>query len=480
MGIPSPAAYDALFLEKCKLLLQAAFANPSRRGTQLSYHEFVDALDETTTRHRKHTANFGAGPSTSAPAARRRFRDTSRDPYTGRTMSARQALIDFSESDSDSSMEDMPPARLRVLRPTRIRIDRRPEAAENPSPTLADRQRQIDDLFGYVEPPDFYQMFPDHSASAPAAQSGSAVSVTAPQSSITTLTFEELWSILLLDEPFPADSVTTFSSFLERLNSSSYSSTPLRADDIPSLITELTGRDPAIPFRARNALRRRADEARTGGSSEASHLREGIWHASFVEHLGDARERETPLDLSSAGNGTPAAFDFAEFARQRRAERRRRQEGAVPPVVHTTGLDAVVGDSPQDRSGTPTITVTDASTPATSFALSPAGGACPSPTQVLTSTPVSAPAPAAIPRTTAAIIEAHSREQRRIARLPSPAAAPASSTATFLRDSDAPASAAASTGAEDEADGPANASLRAVVDALQRARESRQGAMSAR
>ncbi|GAA5901783.1 uncharacterized protein JCM6883_000395 [Sporobolomyces salmoneus] len=46
MGIPSPTYYDQLLLTKCKLLLQAALANPKRRGGTFSFEEFVVGLDE--------------------------------------------------------------------------------------------------------------------------------------------------------------------------------------------------------------------------------------------------------------------------------------------------------------------------------------------------------------------------------------------------------------------------------------------------
>lgn len=45
MGQLSPAAYDALLLEKVKLLLQAAMQNPRRRGPPSTYEAFVEGLD---------------------------------------------------------------------------------------------------------------------------------------------------------------------------------------------------------------------------------------------------------------------------------------------------------------------------------------------------------------------------------------------------------------------------------------------------
>lgn len=45
MGILTPQAYDQLFLEKCKLLLQSALNNSRRRGPDISYEEFVEGLD---------------------------------------------------------------------------------------------------------------------------------------------------------------------------------------------------------------------------------------------------------------------------------------------------------------------------------------------------------------------------------------------------------------------------------------------------
>ncbi|BGP13289.1 hypothetical protein JCM10213_004941 [Rhodosporidiobolus nylandii] len=470
MGLLSPAATDALFLEKMKLLLQAALSNPKRRGPATSFEAFVQGLDvhdesarrvvevllyETTTRRPPRTAP-GSGPTASTSTGTRRSREVLDDSYVRLSTSRLNPLIDFSESDSDSTDSQMavPTTRRSLLRPTGIRAARRAGLDDDPSPTLADRDRQLEDLFGGLDSlPSFSQVLSDLSSSTPAAHSASSISIAAP-SFPDQPTFEELWGILC-DDPFPSPSVTSFSSFLDCLNASLYSTSPLTSADMHGLLLELTRRDPALPVRVRNAVHRRG-----AGTNDVSPLREGIWHASFVEHLDDGTERALPVDAGGAGRsgGEAAAVSFADFARRRRAERRLREEegGAAPGAGGSSNGAMDVEEEP----GTPTITVTDAaSTPATSAALSPAasGTDCPPALQAVASAAALPPLPP--PRTSAAIAEAAFREQRRIARLPSPGASGASS----------PAPRQATTAAS-RPEPEQNPSLQAVVYALEQAR----------
>ncbi|GAA6000787.1 hypothetical protein JCM10207_004660 [Rhodosporidiobolus poonsookiae] len=492
-GKLSPAAYDELLLFKIKTLLQAAMQQPRRRGPPCSFEDFVVGLDvrdeaslrvfelllyETSTRRpRKTTAveDASAASTSTATTLNRRSRQASDDPFSRVSPSRHRALIDLSDSDSDSSSE-LPAATTSLLRPTGIRA-RRSHAARSPS-----NQQQIEDLFGYLDPlPSFSQVLSDLSSSSPATQQPSS-SVTVGISSGAFPdhpTFHELWTILL-DDPFPSDSITSFPSFLDRLNASTYSTTPLVAPDMQSLLFELERRDPAIPIRIRNAVSRRTnpyriEEESAELDSAASPLREGIWRASFVEHL-DGHERAIPVEVGDGAAGETgseaAAMSFFEFARRRRAERRQREEeGGVSAATGTGAMDVDSVASP--RAGTPSITVTDASTPATSAALSPpsgSGSACPSPPS--TSSHAVPPPP---PRTSASIAEAAFRQQRRISPLPSTASGSAGRLAASRSASRNATAAGAGAGeAAEPRQNEEETSLRAVFDALQRARTRRE------
>ncbi|GAA5896962.1 hypothetical protein JCM6882_007317 [Rhodosporidiobolus microsporus] len=551
MGLLSPTAYDALLLEKVKLLLQAALQNPKRHGPPASYEHFVEALDvndegslrvmevllyETTTRRPRKLPTSGSDPvASSSSSSGRRARDLPADDSFARTSRRSGQLITFSDSDSDSSDGLTMPIRSR-LRPVGIRA----RGDDGASPSLQLRQQQIDELFGYTDPlPSFSQVLSDFSSSTPSA-SQSASTVTVSSHSASDLpTFEELWHILL-DEPFPSGTVTSFASFLARLNASSFSPTPLVSTTMPALLRELARRDPAIPIRVRNAIIRRSNApngsgnglgsgsgtslpsfreflqqnpsgdmnphevaelarlrrellAQDGGSggegSNAAAAEEGIWHASFVEHLEDGSVRETPLEFGGESSGSAAApaLSFSEHARRRRAERRQREEeGANPPdsaASTSTAGAAMDVDSSTTGAATPSITITNASTPATSLAPSPPAGAsggsiCPSPSTASSSSSTSAsiPAPPRPPRTSASIAEDHFRRQRPIARLPSPASRSSSASGS---------GAGMGAGVYDALSGPSsvfedvgpnaggNQSLRAVVDALSRSRARR-------
>lgn len=287
-------------------------------------------------------------------------------------------------------------------------------------------------------------------------------------------TFAELWSILT-DEPFPSSTITSYSSFLAALNRcpavSSATTTPLAATGMRELLDELAQRDLAFPIRLTNLLQQREGAGRhasggatgrgrsaastdgerdaTGEGSRArttdeagagpSPLREGIWRASFIEHLEDGSLRALPAGTSEGGYDASASA-FEDFTGRRRAQQRRRDEagGTVSPAGSST---------------TPAITVTDASiapTPATTAAQSP-------------SPPSAADCPPAR-QTSAAIAEAAFRSQRLIAPLPS------SSSSTPAR-----APSQDDERADEMSEG--QASMRAVFEALERARQRHLAAM---
>lgn len=45
MGLLSPAAYDALLLEKVKLVIQAVMQDPARKTQPMTYEDFVVGFD---------------------------------------------------------------------------------------------------------------------------------------------------------------------------------------------------------------------------------------------------------------------------------------------------------------------------------------------------------------------------------------------------------------------------------------------------
>ncbi|BGP29381.1 hypothetical protein JCM10296v2_001120 [Rhodotorula toruloides] len=518
MGILSPQAYDQLFLEKCKLLLQAACNNPRRRGPDVSYEEFVENLDvrdegslrvfevllyETSTR-RPPKRQPRSQP---APSIERTGSTLQRRPRISTAGRLSQMLQDIEPDDSYSHSRDRQVSRsrmqdLRLLsdsddssdaehqaavrrRRERLRNHRAPAEGANAtddgiSPSMRLRQQQLNDLFGMpaepstilqdlLQTPNSIGSVDARSTSRPNASVSSSSSSSAPP----LPTFAELWSVLT-DEPFPSASITSYSSFLAALNRSptvtSATSTPLTAPGMRELLEELAQRDLASPIRLTNLLQQREDARRraggdigagSGGSgglwaalmasmsgnastTEATHARllegeargdtssflEGIWRAGFIEHIDDGG---VPAGTDEGGDGATGST-FADFTGRRRAERRRRDEAGGTA-------------SPAGSSSTPAITVTDASsapTPATTATHSPPAADCPPARQ-----------------TSASIAEAAFRSQRLIAPLPSTS----SSTPRTVSQDQA---------REREEMSEGQASLQAVFEALQRARERRE------
>ncbi|GJN87888.1 hypothetical protein Rhopal_000843-T1 [Rhodotorula paludigena] len=523
MGVPSPTAYDALLLEKVKLLLQAAMHNPKRRGPQLEFEDFVVGLDtndessrrafevllyETATRRPRKVRRVEASSSThaageSTSTATRRRRALSPDPLglsSGSRLSrfARPNIFSDSESETDESDDS---ARTALTPAWAFAGDAQHGAAadEDVSPAMQLRRRELADLFGTDEGP------------APFSRVLSGLPST---SAVGEPTFEELWNILL-EEPFPSDTITSFPSFLSALNASSFSTTTLNCTDMRGLLSLLSDRDPAFSIRLTNALRNRSrsphrvmmtasgpptsssllslrgwggrhasreDEGEGEGEGEGgdtgtdvSPLREGIWRASFIEHLNDGTPRETDVSfgddgLPSAGDGSAGAelhaaqaSTFSEFARRVRNDRRRRlvqpADEQGEPGASPVGMDV---DSPAATAAgesTPAITVTDASTPATSAGQSPPATTSLSADGCLPSTSGPRRHQHPTPRSSASIAEAAFRAQRPIARLrsTSPHLAPSTDSGVVT------------TGERSDA------SLGAVVEALNRARERRGG-----
>ncbi|BGP22177.1 hypothetical protein JCM10295v2_001055 [Rhodotorula toruloides] len=521
MGILTPQAYDQLFLEKCKLLLQAACNNPRRKGPDMSYEEFVESLDirdegslrvfevllyETSTRRPpKPRSQSGSSVERAGSTLQRRPRistarrtstaaagaapDTSYSHTLDRQIS-RSRMQDLLHSDSDGGSDAEHETALRRRR-ERIRgLRSAPEGADDGiSPSMRLRRQQLNELFGSSAEPSvtLHEMFGTASStdsldarwpSRPHAPSSTSPSPSAP----LLPTFAELWSILT-EEPFPSSSVTSYPSFLTALNRcpsvTSATSTPLTAPGMRELLEELAQRDLAFPIRVANLLQQREGARRPtvgdvvagrdgsggglwagllaslgvgeqGPTNDATHARllereargdtssflEGIWRAGFIEHIDDGGVPGPSADTNDDEDDA-AVSTFADFTGRRRAERRRRDEAGGTA-------------SPAGSSSTPAITVTDASsapTPATTAAHSPP--------------PSSATDCAPTRQTSAAIAEAAFRSQRLIAPLPSSS----SSTPRSL--------------SQDQESGvemsESQASLRAVFEALQRARERREG-----
>ena len=279
-------------------------------------------------------------------------------------------------------------------------------------------------------------------------------------------THQELWS-MLVDDPFPPGGEASFFGFRMALNSTqAFAAAPVRAPSLRDLLDELADRDLAFPIRLSNLLAARNgnnDPARlrtgagssTGSSGSGDEApAEGIWRASFVEHLDDGSTREVPISLGTIGNvaaappstststgsSTTDGPTFAAFAERRRAERRARARGGGPAAdvdSDAMNVESPAGASSSTSGETPIVTVSQASTPATSAAHSPApstsastrlGAAlaelCPPPAQQQQQQqqrPTAAP-------TSASLAEAHFRSQRAIAPLPSHRAAASSSS----------------------------------------------------
>ncbi|GAA5822979.1 hypothetical protein JCM10212_006526 [Sporobolomyces blumeae] len=546
MGIPTPGYYDNLFLEKAKLLLQAALNNPRRKGGPTSYDEFVVALDtrdeatqrafdvilQETTLRRPRKVEASASSSGPASTSTRRVRDPAdlrrSIPHawgpitttTTTTSSARNLNWDGMSSDDSSASDDDPgraafqggdryrasdearildaAAAMRERHLIRSRLLSRPlgipaattstnerppppplpvaasaaGTSGEPSPSEQLRQREMASLFGFSEPlPSLSQVLADISpASTSTASRTTPPPAATPSTSTDALsgpttshngtfpelpTFEELWQVLL-DDPFPSASVDSFPSFLDRLNSTSLFNTPLRSPDMNALLADLTVRDPVVPIRVRNAVRNRRhgprgspptstdDQSASAGSAaqrqeqyrtemdranrgfealqgveSGEHpLREGIWRTSFVEHLEDDDvdvERERGSGENHDGRGGDR---FVDFTRRRRAATRERESEGLGPR------------EPRAAPPPPVVTITSASTPATSL------GSPVEPSAVSTSCPPAPLAPPSAaptnrPLTSAEIARALLRAQRTIAPLPPhPASSSSSSTST--------------------------------------------------
>ncbi|GAA5969355.1 hypothetical protein JCM3765_001277 [Sporobolomyces pararoseus] len=495
MGIPTPTYYDQLLLTKCKLLLQAALANPKRKGGSYSWEEFVTGLDErdegtirtfevllqetavrrprkTTTTTTNEVAQVGGGN-------RRRGRTVI--PVASRLNQRHFAASTIEESDDSSNSSDsdppfevsqdlerflgVPPPRERVPenRPVGIPIDRTITTTTTTSsgggagiPSTTDpsqrlREHERGSLFGFDEPsPSFSELLNNIAAVANenetdflSRSSRSHLSPIIPrqeeEEAETTPaegeedhynselpTFQELWQVVVTENEqqqqgpaarFPSESINSFDSFLNRLNStlSNNNINPLTSGDMNGLLAELTLRDVSIPIRIRNAisrrrgggsssLRRRITEhlqggqriqTRDGGDESSSPLMEGIWRIQ-------AGPAQVVVGSSSSSEGVRNTF--SEFARRRRAITREREEEG--------GGGAIAGTATTSSSSN-NETPTSSTTPVTSQAPSPIS-TCPPPHPPLAplSTTMDRPLTSA-DRAIAAI-----RQQREIAPLP--------------------------------------------------------------
>ncbi|GAA5981937.1 hypothetical protein JCM5350_006571 [Sporobolomyces pararoseus] len=444
MGIPTPTYYDQLLLTKCKLLLQAALANPKRKGGSYSWEEFVTGLDErdegtirtfevllqetAVRRPRKTTTNEADSNS------RRRPRTVNPVSTRLRQHFEQTTGIALGESDtSDSSDSDSEGPRFEVSRevdrllgipdrPVGIPIDRTITTTttsssgggitrQDPSQRLRDHERGS--LFGFDEPaPSFSELLNNIAAVAnenetdflsrrttdvlnqssqphisPVIPRATTTSTSSSSSYSELPTFQELWEVLNENNEeqeggggslrFPSESINSFDSFLNRLNStSSISSTnPLTSRDMNGLLAELTLRDVSIPIRVRNVISRRRGQPpssvrrRTTPSQQQVRSREG-------------REEESPLMEGIwriRAGPPPESSSFSEFARRRRAfTREREEEGAVPPpIANSSSSSSTISNSNNETPVTST-------TPATSQAPSPVS-TCPLPPPTVTS-----------------------------------------------------------------------------------------------
>lgn len=338
-------------------------------------------------------------------------------------------------------------------------------ADDDVSPSTRLRQRQLAELFGSALrdsatnaafPQNLADLLDDdddhhheHGGTRQSRFSPSSASISSALFAREPLpTHQELWS-MLVDDPFPPGGEASFFGFRMALNSTqAFAAAPVRAPSLRDLLDELTDRDLAFPIRLSNLLAARNgnnDPARlrtgagssTGSSGSGDEApAEGIWRASFVEHLDDGTTREVPISLGTIGeapsNSTGSSTDgpaFAAFAERRRAERRARARGGGPADLDSDAMnvDSPAGASPSTSGETPIVTVSQASTPATSAAHSPAPSTSASASASaslgaalaeLCPPPVQQQRPTAAP-TSASLAEAHFRSQRAIAPLPS-------------------------------------------------------------
>lgn len=373
-------------------------------------------------------------------------------------------ITDSVSSDDDDDDEGGGGARLRYGRavatarapPPPPRVGR---AYDDVSPSTRLRQRQLAELFGSALrdtttnvgfPQNLADLLDDDNDHGGARQSRFSPSSASIPSALFAgeplPTHQELWS-MLVDDPFPPGGEASFFGFRMALNSTqAFAAAPVRAPSLRDLLDELADRDLAFPIRLSNLLaardgnndpaRLRTGAGSTGSSGSGDEAPgEGIWRASFVEHLDDGTTREVPISLGTIGDvaaappSTGSSTDgpaFAAFAERRRAERRARARGSAPADLESDAMnvDSPAGASSSTSGETPIVTVSQASTPATSAAHSPApstsasaslGAAlaelCPPPAR---QQQLSTVAP-----TSASLAEAHFRSQRAIAPLPS-------------------------------------------------------------
>ena len=458
---------------------------PARRPSPDSEFQADEkaASQETTKRRPRKvnvepsTSSSSSGGAAGAPATARRTRTVrSHSPDPIDMLRARPERLHLTDSDDDDERSGGG-ARLRYQRavataraPPPPRVGR---ADDGVSPSTRLRQRQLAELFGSALrdtathagfPQNLADLLDDdddhhhHGGTRQSRFSPSSASIPSALFAGEPLpTHQELWS-MLVDDPFPPGGEASFFGFRMALNSTqAFAAAPVRAPSLRDLLDELADRDLAFPIRLSNLLAARNgnnDPARlrtgagssTGSSGSGDEApAEGIWRASFVEHLDDGTTREVPISLGTIGNvaaappranmgsSTTDGPTFAAFAERRRAERRARARGGGPAAdvdSDAMNVDSPAGASSSTSGETPIVTVSQASTPATSAAHSPApsmsasastrlGAAlaelCPPPArqqQQQQQRPTAAP-------TSASLAEAHFRSQRAIAPLPS-------------------------------------------------------------
>ncbi|GAA5902533.1 hypothetical protein JCM8208_006914 [Rhodotorula glutinis] len=532
MGQLSPAAYDALLLEKVKLLLQAAMQSPRRRGPASTYEHFVESLDirdeaslrafevllyETTTRRPRKVRRTDAGPvaSTSTASATiqprlRRLRRAVSSSSDDQMDPSPASRLFASQSDTDSDDEHL---FRRTLEPVGVRArltaDER-SAALGTGTELGPATSATTGGVIMSPPRDDRRRL-----AVPNRTDGTEYTLYNQLHSIRgtpmrgVVPFEQLWN-LLLTLPFPPHA-NNLEAFVAALNDTPWHDAPIAAADLFDLLRCVIRCDPGVLSRADEASRARIRGLRpvvvgqrssrqqhsswlmqpgtysgfapsnirpgtmlsfgAGGpprpAPDVDSRRDGIWRTTFVEHIGDGPARDVEVDLD-ADAGASDAFSFVDFAQQRRAERRSDavEADAPAPGRNVAALRAAAAE--RARSGrasaagaVPALAVTSATTPETSRAHSPPA------TSSSSTAEATCPAPEAGHRTSAAIAEAHARSQRRVVPLRSGASSDAD-----LIPAGSSAAAAPSAALVEEA-GESLGNMRAVVEALHRARSRR-------
>lgn len=254
MGIPSPDAIDQLLLRKIKILFQSVFTEtqPSRKCPYITYEDFARDLDtkhdicinavglmayETATRTsrpgRPSLAQAEKDRAARATTGSRRLASSRRRavPSGGNARSRREtAIFSDSEEEEDAGTIIQTSSFVRNLLP-------RTTAARNSSVNS-----MIHELFDAPDQPSEILL-------------GGASRGPSPR----LPTYEELWTALQLDLPFPRESVETLADLVVAINESGFSDTQFLAGDLRALCAELQERDPGIASRIRNAIRRRPE-----------------------------------------------------------------------------------------------------------------------------------------------------------------------------------------------------------------------------